>query len=280
MKKLFPFLCIFFLCMLSAQYAFAGAWTLPQNSVWVEQYMKANFAKMDFNADRGLDRKNRSAESWGWSMSPKFEIGALDWLTVMGSVEYKEAKYKEYNRRADWGSYSVKSHGISSIDFGAKVRFVETPFVLSGQIKTLFYLKGDDDAPGLSDGNDAIELRALLGKKFDTTIPFYFGAETGYRFKNRSVCHDIPFFAEAGIWPIKWLLLKTEIDGFINHDGTGSLEKEYAIWRIGPVFQFLTGDDVTRTGKTFDVGLQYGLVFWGRNTSADQEMILKISSQF
>jgi len=248
--------------------------------------MKGQWAKHDFGSNKDLHRKNNDARSWGWSMIPKFEYGVTDWFTVLGSIEYKEAKYKEYARNPAWGPYSVKNHGFTNVDLGGRVRFLEKPVVLSGQIKASCYTGYDEGKEGvarqpeLGDRNDALDLRLLVGKKFDTAIPFYFGAETGYRFKNRDVCNDIPFFVEGGFWPCDWLLIKSEIDGYWAHDITGKLEKEYAIWRIGPVFQLFGGDDITRAGKSFDIGVQYGWTFWGRNTSADQELILKVSSQF
>ncbi|MFH1665252.1 MAG: hypothetical protein ABIA77_03795, partial [Candidatus Omnitrophota bacterium] len=96
----------------------------------------------------------------------------------------------------------------------------------------------------------------------------------------RDLCNFMPFFVEGGFWPVKWFLIKSEIDGVFCHDGTGKIEKEYAIWRIGPVFHLLSGNDIMRQGKALDVALQYGLTFWGRNTSADQEFVIKVSAQF
>lgn len=281
MKKNKLFFVLFLCCVAMPQLAFAGAWTLPQNKVWTEYSVKMNWSKYDFDSDRDIERKTRSAESWGWSTIPKMEFGFTNWFTLLGGLEYKESNYKEYNRPDEWGSYSVKSHGITSMDFGGKIRLLKDPVVVSTQIKTSFYSgKGYNESPQISDGNDAIDVRALIGKTFDAEIPFYFGAETGYRFKNRHVCNDIPVFIEGGFWPLEWLLIKSEIDAYISHDGTGNIEKEYAIWRIGPVFQLLTGEDVTRAEDAFNIGFQYGMVIWGRNTAADQEVVIKVAWQF
>jgi len=269
-------------CVILPKLAFAGAWTLPKNNYWVEYYMKGNWSKYDFGEDRKLNRKNRGAFSYGMSIAPKVEYGLIDWITILGGFEYKQSNYKEYNRPDSWGSYVRKSNGITSVHFGARVRVMEDPFVLSGQIKSTFATgRGNDQEPTLSDGNDSLEFKALIGKTFETLIPFYLSAESGYRFNNRRVANDIPFLLEGGFWPFNWLLIKTEVDGFWCHEATGTIQKEYAIWRIGPVFQLLGGqNEITKEGNAFDIGVQYGLTFWGKNTAADQEVVMKVSAQF
>ncbi|MDD4957455.1 MAG: hypothetical protein PHH49_05835 [Candidatus Omnitrophica bacterium] len=284
-------------CFALPQLAFAGAWTLPKNNVWLEYSMKANWSKEDFNSSYDRGRKAKNARSWGWSLNPKMEYGVTDWLTILGGVEYKEAKYKEYGRPPAWGPYRVKSHAAPTVDFGARVRLQEKPFVFSIQARAFIYTGwGQDENPRLSDGSDGYELRWMIGKVWDDRkIPFYIGLEQGYRFYNREVANQIPIFVEAGFWPTKWLLIKSEVDAIICHDSTGNVEKDYAIWRIGPSFQLLdlydalTGrsissgsvtSDVTRSDKSLNLDIQYGYWFWGRNVAADQELVAKISTQF
>ncbi len=284
------------------KYAFAGAWTVPKHKLWSELYLRWHWADEEFGKDHKRNRLTRDARTWGWVMEPKFEFGVTDWLNLLFSVEYKEAKYKEYDRPTAWGAYSVKNNGISFIKIGGKLRFLEEPVVLSGQIKAFIYPgygnnHGDDPEyrhqPAIGDGEDALEFRALLGKEFyinpylidstifkDKQIKCYIGLESGYRLKNRSVANDIPLFVEGGFWPFKWLLLKGEVDGYISHRGTGSIDKDYAIWRVGPVLQFLGGDAITRQDLMMNVEIQYGQVFWGRKTNADQEIVLKFQFEF
>lgn len=285
MKKLS--ILIILSCLIFPNLAYGGAWTLNQYKVWAEYFTKANWAKNDFDYERNLSKKGNDARSWGWSMAPKIEYGVTNWLTALGGVEYKEQYYKEYSRPPDFGPFSVKNHGVSEVTAGARARFIKEPVVLSAQIKGYIYTGYDDedpqDQPGLSDKFDAVELRGLIGKKFDEQIPFFYGFESGYRWKNRIATQDVPLFFEFGLWPLKWLLLKTELDGYISHDGTGQLEKEYFVWRIGPTFHLLggTGDSqVTKSGQACDLTVQYGYTFWGRNTSQDQEVVLKISATF
>jgi len=284
MKKIFFVLLL--CCVLLPKFAFGGAWTLPQRKIWLEYYMKTQWSKSQYKGD-DIARHKYDARAWGWSMAPKIEFGLTDWITLLAGLDYKEAKYKEYKRPEVWkDNYSVKNHGLTEVQFGTRIRILKEPLVLSTQIKAQIYTGYADnmydkqEQPGLSDRCDSLEIRAMIGRKFDLFWPIYFGMETGYRWRNREVCNDVPFFVEAGFWPLKWLLIKTEIDGYWCHEGTGDIEKDYAIWRIGPVFHLLSGENVVREGNAIDIALQYGNTFAGNNTSRDQEVILKVSAQF
>ena len=278
------------------QNAFGGAWTVPKHRVWGEYFFKWQWAKEKFGDDYKKKKKGNDARSWEFVMEPKIEVGITDWLNLLWSLEYKESKYKEYGRPADWGPFRRKNHGINHVKVGAKLRFMEEPFVLSGQIKGFIYpgygnYHGDDPAyrnqPSIGDGDDAIELRGLIGKKFDLPyslynnkpIQAYIGAEAGYRWRSAAVANDIPLFIETGIWPFKWLLVKTELDTLIAHSGTGD-DKDYMIWRIGPCLQLL-GDSTLREGnKILNVEFQYGMTVFGKNMDAFQELVLKVQVQF
>ncbi|MDD5634511.1 MAG: hypothetical protein PHW46_04460 [Candidatus Omnitrophica bacterium] len=309
MRKIIIFLV--FSCFILPQLAFAGAWTLPKGNIWLEETVKWMWARQDYRSDHGMARKNNDGRSTTFASISKAEYGIFDWLTFLSSIEYKEGNYSENARPADWGVYDVSNSAFTSLQLGAKVRVLKEPFVLSGQIRGEWYLGGkrytdpvpgsathaSEDRPALSDGNNSLEFRALAGKKFDNTffLPMYVGGEIGYKFNNRHVCNVVPFFIEGGVWSNKWLLIKSEIDGIWCQGGTGSIKKEYAIWRIGPVFQILDiikalrgqeikgdsyMDSVTLAGKSLNLELQYGNTFWGKNTSADQEVVMKISGQF
>lgn len=285
--------------LLSIQNAFAGAWTVPKYKIWLEQYMKWNYAKDTFNESGDFTSSGdhvKNFRSWEYVMESKLEFGATDWLTLLSGLEYKSSEYKEYDRPASWGSYARKNHGITSVKLGGRLRFIKDPLVVSTQTKVFIYpgygiYHGDDPAyqnqPSIGHGDDAVEQRIMIGKKFDVPIhndlrvPVYFGAETGYRWRNRHVCNDIPYFFETGFWPVEWLLVKTEIDGYKVHGGTGSIKEGYGIWRIGGVWQVFGGDSILREGdKLFNIEFQYGMTLWGKNTTAFQEWVLKVDTQF
>ena len=303
MKK--TILILLVLCTFLPQLAFAGAWTLPRNNIWGEYYFKIASSKREYDSNGKSIRKARGARTWGWSMIPSIEFGVTDWLTAIWKIEYKQSTYKEYARPGTWDPYTVKNHGVTETQVGARFRILEDPVVLSTQIKGFIYTgyeNGKDglaNQPELSDGCDSLEWRWLIGKFFNTKIPMYTNLEFGYRWRNRDVANDIPFFGEFGFWPTKWLMVKTEIDGYWCHRGTGNIRKESAVWRIGPVIQLLDlyrvlrgdelkgnqfADDVTLKGKTLNLEIQYGETFWGRGFpngySQDHEVVFKISGQY
>ncbi len=307
MKKIIVFLVIS--CFILPNLAFAGAWTVGRGNIWLEQTAKYSWAKWDYDENRHMRRKGNNARSWGWSHTSKAEYGLLDWLTILGGVEYKLGRYTEYDRPVPWGDYDVSNNAFTSAECGVRIRHLKEPVVLSTQIKGYLYLDGKGyrdpipaspshpsaDRPPLTDGSNALEIRSMVGKIFDEQIPFYYGFEAGYRFRNKHACNEVPLFAEMGVWPVRWLLIKSEIDVVLCHDGTGDFEKDYAIWRAGPIiylldiYHMLKGidisskeykDNITKKGRSINVEFQYGWTFWGRNTSADRELIVKVSTEF
>lgn len=280
-----------------ATQVFAGAWTVPKYKVWAEYYMKWDYAKEAFTSEGKKQQLGlgNNARSWEFVMEPKMEYGITDDLTGMLNLEYKESHYKEYGRPSTWGTFVRKNHGITNIKLGGRYRILQNPVVMSAQGRVFIYpgygiFHGDDPAytnqPSIGHGDDAFELRGLVGKTFDIPLtkkfklPCYLGAETGYRWRTAHVCNDIPYFVEGGFWPFGWLLIKSELDGYKTHAGTGSIKESYGIWRIGGSWQVF-GDSILRQGdKMFNIEFQYGMTLWGKNTNAFQEWILKIQTQF
>lgn len=298
-------------CLIAPQMVFAGAWTLPKGDVWMQETVKWFWTKRDYDRNGDKAKMNNNARSWGWAMIPEVQYGVTGWLDLLFKMEYKEAKYKEYSRPNvapnDWGPYSVKNHGLVSIEPGVKMNFLREPLVLSGQFSYSIWnphyeskpLSDVAEQPGLSDRSNFWDLRGLAGKKWDTKIPFYMGLEWGYRHHTRNIEDQMPLFYEIGLWPAKFLLVKTELDCMIGLKGTTKgdnvLKKSWGIWRIGPSIELLTIYDmlrgidvsakdyaniVTRGGKSLNVEVQYGNTFWGVNTGDSQEIVLKISTQF
>jgi hypothetical protein len=173
---------------------------------------------------------------------------------------------------------------------------MDVPFVLSTQTKVSIYTgygvnhgePGDKSyQPSIGYGNDSVEQRMLIGKTFSVPLtdtyklPCYAGAEAGYRWNNRSVAGGWVWFLEGGFWPAPWLLIKSELDSYHSQFGTGKFPEAYGIWRIGGVWQVFGGDSILRQGnKLFNLEFDYGLTIWGKNTTAFQEFVCKVQTQF
>lgn len=305
MKRQASFVVVIFMfaSLICIEKVFAGAWTVPKYKVWAEYYMKWNYSKDTYNESSNFTSSGdhvKNFRAWEFVQEPKIEYGITDYLNFLYSMEFKEGHYKEYDRPEGWGPYTKKNHALTNIKIGGKWRFLEKPVVQSLQGKVFIYPgygnyvseappDGDDGypyQPSIGRGDDAFELRWLMGQSFKFPIrdnfrlPVYWGAETGYRWRNKAVCNDIPYFFECGFWPVSWFLVKTELDGYRFHGGTGSIKESYGIWRIGGVWQVF-GDSTLKEGnKMFNLEFQYGMVVWGRNTNAAQEWVLKVQTQF
>ena len=298
MKRSISILALVFLfvSLLMIEHAFAGAWTVPKYKVWGEVYQKWNYATRGFNSDWQSEKLTNGTKNWEYVMEPKLEYGVTDWLNALFSIEYKEGRCKQYDRPAAWGSFTRKNNAVTNIKIGGKLRFLDTPVILSTQTRVFINPgygidHGDDrfansNQPGLGKGDDAVEQRILAGKTFNIPftekfkIPFYAGAETGYRWRTRHVCNDIPYFVEGGFWVRPWLLIKSELDGYKHHGGTGSIKESYGIWRAGCVWQVFGDSTLREDNKMFNLEFQYGRTVWGKNTNDVQELVLKVQSQF
>lgn len=299
--------------------AFAGAWTVPKYKVWGEDYMRWDFAKDSYNANWKLQStQNIGAKNFReqyFTDEPKMEYGVTDWLTALASVAFTEAHYKEYERPGHVGipsptnpvsmnEFNVKDNGLTAVRFGGRWRLIDVPVVMSTQTKITIYpgyginhgeqtLSGvalyedRQHLPSVGYGNDSLDQRILIGKTGSLAItktyklPWYWGAEAGYVWNNRGVANGVVWFLEGGVWPKPWLLLKSELDAYKTHDGTGGFEQAYGIWRIGGVWQVFGGDSILRQGnKLFNLEFDYGLTVWGKNTAAFQEFVMKVDTQF
>jgi len=267
--------------------AFAGAWTVPKYKIWSELYMKATWAKEQFAANGDREQMPRDATSWGWEIEPKFEYGVTDWLNALCSFNFFESHYEEHDRPATWGSFAVKNNGMKVFTIGGKARFVQKPIVGTIQIKGYVWPGYDSSKPSSAGkGDDALEIRGILSKSFNLPLgyknlsfPSYLSVESGYRWRNKDVANDIPFFIECGTSPVKWLQLKSELDIVKSHAHTGKQYEDYAVWRSGVIFMVF-GDSVKRNGIIFNIECDYGSVVWGKNTTANQEIIIKVQTQF
>jgi hypothetical protein len=282
----------------ATEMAFAGAWTTPKGKVWGEYYMKWDYATDGYDDKWNRSELANGGRNWGFTMAPRIDYGIADGINSITRLVYKQYNYKEYTRPSAWGTYVYKNHGLTSVDLGGKIRIIDKPCVVSIQEITMInpgydYYYGSDNGPfyaipDIGDGATCSEdLRIIVSKAWtaplsDTyKLPMYASGETGYLFNNHGVCGGWVYFLEGGCWPRPWLLLKTELDGYKSNDGTGSRgEKAYGILRFGGAWQIF-GDSTLRQGdKIFNLEFTYGMTIYGKNTTAYDEYVLKVQTQF
>lgn len=276
---------------LMPHYAFAGAWTTPKDVIWMEFYNKYWFAN-DYYGDHGKRRplgwdeatnRDKMAESWAYDFEWKTEYGLADWMNLLFGISYESATYKERNRPASWGPYTIKSDGVKTVTIGGKLRAAQEPLVVSYQIQGVIAANGaSKQEPSLGKNDDQLDLRVLLGKSFKLgRLPSYAGFETGYRFRGGDeVADDIPIFAEIGVTLLDWLMVTAEFD---NKIGIGSSKDSESIGIVrGGIIFSPSGkfNQFKRENSFLNIAVQGGAVVWGMNTNASWEVLIKVSSAF
>jgi len=295
MKKTYLLTAIFIAAcssLLCTQKAFAGAWTVPKEHLFMEFFSKYVFAndKYDNHFEReplGWDRVNgmdKAAEWWAYDFEWKAEYGLANWLNALFGISYEWATYKEHARPTSWGPYTKKGDGFKYIEVGIKARAVQQPLIVSYQIKGRFAADGFKKLePTLNKNDDSVEFRVLVGKSYKLgRMPAYVGFESGYRWRQfDEIANDIPIFAEAGVVLFDWLMATVEIDTWLSADYTGEEREDVGTVRAGLIWS-PTGkfNQFRKSSNHFNVQLQGGCVIFGRNTNASWEVILKVSTQF
>jgi hypothetical protein len=258
----------------------------------MEFYNKYTFSNSKYDDSHnkiplGWDNANnrdKVAEYWAYDFEYKFEYGLADWFNFIGSIGYENATYKEYDRPANWGPYTVKSHGIKAVSFGAKIRAIENPMVVSYQFLCSLPGSGQQmDEPLIGKDDARFELRMLLGKSYKIfEIPAYSGLESGYRWRTANVSDDIPIFFETGIALTDWIMITGELDNWIALN-LGGKDYEESIGTVrGGLIYSPTGkfNQFKRDPGFFNIAVQGGYVYWGRNTNAGWEVVVKASTCF
>lgn len=241
-----------------------GAWTLPEGKLYCELYNKYYWHKSEFN-DKGK-RTNWSANGHYNEIRAelKLEYGLTDDLTLLLYLPYKEAHWHDDNAK-----YTTK--GIVDIWTGAKYRLFSEPFVLSLQTRVKIPTHyNEHDTPSLGRRQVDGEIKLLLGKSLVPFISGYTKAELGFRARNEEPTNQIPYFYELGYNLTDYLTLKATLDGVEGISGTGKIDEDYIKWTLGPICKI--GD--------YAIELGYGNTFAGKNSSAAEEVILSLSSQF
>lgn len=286
--------------------AFAGAWTLPQNNIWMEFFFKYSFANDWYNnhwksRPMGWDDANlingqpvnKGAEWWAYDYEFKFEYGLADWLNFLYAISYEVAVYKEYSRPRIWGEYVEKTYGWKYQMIGTKIRLQENPYVVSVQLR--YFMPGEgykirnstygrdirETDATVDRGDYKLEVRGLIGKNFKLwTLPCYAGFESGIRFRSDESANDIPVFFESGFSPLRWLIIKGELDSFFSVENTGEDREDYVIARGGVTIVPTGAFGQYRKDPTYNVEVLGGKVIFGRNTNDAWEVVVKFSTQF
>lgn len=223
----------------------AGAWTMPAGKLYTRVAYSEYEAQRFFN-DNGTThayapndefknkRRDFDYDEQTWTVYA--EYGLLDSLTLIGSLDYKEAEWTYQNsgrvlgtdgvmryKKFPFSDKTAKSSGLGDINFGLRYRLLATPsgaLALQAMYKTgECYDEEDQDLSAdiqRGDGQDDFELRLQYGQSMYPLLPGYFNVEAGYRWRTQGYADEFTYLLEAGCDITKALYLRTKLDGYAN----------------------------------------------------------------
>lgn len=222
----------------------AGAWTMPAGKLYTrvayseydsQRFFNENGTTHAYAPNDEYKNKRRDFDYDEQTWSIYAEYGLLDNLTLIGSLDYKEAEwtYQNTGRVLSSGVISykhfpfldktAKSSGLADLNFGLRYRLLATTsgaLSLQAMYKTGECYDEEDQDLGADiqrgDGQDDFEMRLQYGQSLYPMVPGYFNVEAGYRWRTQQYADEFTYLLEAGIDITKALYLRTKLDGFAN----------------------------------------------------------------
>lgn len=230
------------LVTIMASSVWAGAWTMPAGKLYTrlafseydsQRFLNENGTSHAYAPNDEYKNKRRDFDYDEQTWSIYAEYGLLDNLTVIGSLDYKEAEWTYQNTGRVLGSDGImryvafsfpdktaKSSGLADINLGLRYRLLATSagaLSLQALYKTGECYDEEDQNLGTDiqrgDGQDDFELRLQYGQSLYPVIPGYFNAEAGYRWRTQGYSDEFIYLLEAGIDITKALYMRTKLDG-------------------------------------------------------------------
>ncbi len=252
---------------------FAGAWTAKEKAMYNKLQLNYYRAKKRF--EKNGDEVATGSKFEDYNVTYYAEYGIKDNFTVMFSIPFKTIK----NSNGE----NVSSTGVGDIDFAMKYRlFSGNSTVVS--IQGLFKLPkayNEDRALPLGNGQVDFEGRLLFGKSF-YPLPFYFGAEAGYRIRFEEPSDEFKYLIELGFSVTDNFYLRTKLDGSISMqnaddtttaEGTPTLSSEFDLGKL----ELSAGYSLN---KKLGVEFTYTPDLYGENISSGRNLQLAMIYMF
>ncbi|MBI2885378.1 MAG: hypothetical protein HYY15_04310 [Candidatus Omnitrophica bacterium] len=297
----------FFVVLVCAQPAWAGAWTVPHNHWYVEYFYRVYQAKKDFNHKGNSGRKPTTASFRDIRNELKLEYGITDWWNLLLSAPYQSAHYRDDNT-------DLLNSGVGDIYVRTKLRFLnlqkdERSLASAAQFSWKIPSAYDPHvSPGLGDGQVDFESRLMLSasqvfEPYEVRVPVkaagdtparveaqtryskvaFVNVEGGFTARNEDPANEFPMVFEAGFTPIKRMMLVSSVESTVSVNSTNEDIENFAKWGLRAIVN-LWGDGfatIFRTGEpTVNMELGYSDVFAGRNTGDAFEVFGKLSVSF
>lgn len=193
----------------------AGAWSQPRGGYYAKlsgiHYSTTEvFNDMGQRAAMGMDDNQFRARQvllYG-------EYGLRERLTLTGQVGAgRLVSESSLVERITWG--------LGDVHLGAKYQLTGGRLVLSPQVEVAFPSGYEEYDPPLGTGHSELGTRLLAGLSL-YPLPFYAGAELGYKLRGGPFSNQVSYFVELGATPRPWLFAK----GFVASVNTLAADSE------------------------------------------------------
>lgn len=260
--------------LLGAESLFAGAWTQRKDHYYFRLSGFAFNARAVYDKDGKPNAFAANGRFSDRSASAYLEYGVSDLVTFVGSVPYKNSRFRS-EATLNGKALDRSSIGWSDVYLGLRYLLSQQKTVTSLQAAFKLNPGYPTDttalqlAPPLGDGQTDFELRALIGQSILRGAAYY-NLDFGYRARGGEPVDEVPFAAEAGFGLGKLGLLIGQIYGVRALAGA-----EAATLKAQSQISLSPGEDYMKAQAQLIVHLQKGMeiafiyenLFTGRNTA-------------
>ena len=250
--------------------ATAGAWAQDDRGIYAKLAGSFEFANEQYK-ESGETFQLLSEDDPGsfrtYNSNLYVEFGLLPKLTAIASGSFKSLT-------VDSEAVRATTTGLSDLQFGLKLQFLDKPLVLSAMLTGGFPMgytvtHPDPRTPALGNGVPTGEASLLIGKSL-YPIPIYVSGSAGFRIRgDRSdgpnYPPEVPLFFEVGYGPTDWLWARGVVSanwGLGNPEAIDTVSFSPATQRyvkVGPSVIF-------NIAGTYQVNVDYLYAPWGVNT--------------
>lgn len=224
-KKIVVAATVLALATLSAEQVLAGAWTQAKGKFYsrlayeqysADEYFNENGDTLSYSP---ADSKMRDFEYDEDLTSLYLEYGLTDKLTLVASLNYKEAEWRYKAGSGVAVDKVAKTSGPGDQELGIKYQLLATEngvLSIQGMYKTPEGYDEDDTGAleiQRGDAQEDYDVRLLYGQSLYPMIPGYFNVEAGYRLRSQEPADEFKYVLEVGVDFTSRLYGRVKLDG-------------------------------------------------------------------
>jgi len=273
--KRFSFLLI--LTILAPAWVFAGGWTQKKGGYYAKFSLNNFSTREQFNLRGHREPLNtqfslRDAKFTDTNLSFYGEYGLLEGLTLIANTSFKNYNSTGFNALFQQ-DFDNAASGLGDLYVGSRFRLLGYPFALALQPMIKLPIGAKDKAIPLGTGDADAELRLQIGAGLPLGLQNYFTADIGYASRGGAAFNDeIPYLAEFGVFPVRDLIVKAQIDG---RKSTAALSDKMRpnqtsqnVLIVNQDFTRLWGGLIYSLSAAMQISLEASTAIAGKNTVA------------